>query len=106
MTSSGQVVGRTHPAERTYRSSSGPSSDNNTVWAASKEYPYAQTVEEGAMRNVPGITMFESAEIDDLQSCFDTIFKRRGVARSSMRPKLSQEHLSLPTSAASSIATN
>lgn len=27
--------------------------------------------------------MFEPAEIDDLQSCFDTILERRGVARSS-----------------------
>jgi hypothetical protein len=36
------------------------------------------------MRNVPGITMFEPAEIDDLQSCFDTILERRGVARSSV----------------------
>lgn len=35
------------------------------------------------MRNVPGITVFEPAEIDDLQSCFDTILERRGVARSS-----------------------
>lgn len=35
------------------------------------------------MQNVPGITMFEPAEIDDLQSCFDTILERRGVARSS-----------------------
>ncbi|MCB1465959.1 MAG: hypothetical protein KDK08_02125 [Rhizobiaceae bacterium] len=35
------------------------------------------------MRNVPGITMFELAEIDDLQSCFDTILERRRVARSS-----------------------
>ncbi len=35
------------------------------------------------MHNVPGITMFEPAEIDDLQSCFDTILERHGVARSS-----------------------
>lgn len=27
--------------------------------------------------------MFEPAEIDDLQTCFDTILERRGVARSS-----------------------
>lgn len=26
--------------------------------------------------------MFEPAEIDDLQTCFDTILERRGVARS------------------------
>ena len=58
------------------------------------------------MRNVPGITVFEPAEIDDLQSCFDTILERRGIARSVMMPKLSQEHLSLPTSVASPIATN
>lgn len=35
------------------------------------------------MRDVPGITVFEPAEIDDLQSCFDTILQRRGIARSS-----------------------
>ncbi len=35
------------------------------------------------MRYVREITMFEPAEIDDLQSCFDTILERRGVARSS-----------------------
>ena len=35
------------------------------------------------MRDVPGITSSEPAEIDDLQSCFDTILERRGVARSS-----------------------
>lgn len=74
MTSSSGQVGRlTHPAERTQRRSSVPSSDNDTVWSASKQYPYEppQTVEEEAMRNVPGITVFEPAEIDDLQSRFD-----------------------------------
>lgn len=35
------------------------------------------------MRNVPGITAFEPAEIDDLQSCSGTILERRGVSRSS-----------------------